>query len=522
MAKSNKITVYYIKDGLDNDSILEKGVSRLELNDGILYYNPKRIINPDWVDGFFNSNNNLRKIFKVASCQALFIKSVIIDKNERKFAISFGSGRFLLNEPVFVPNFGLKVVLNMIDEKNIKKIDTHNISSMPKHKSEQVAKVGGIREFSINYETDILMGITGGIDKDKNLSTIFGSNITGRDSLSANVKFDCKNIDIFLKEIYKYYNSDEYKKNGFAWIDNINRILPKDDLFEKLNGKLNGELKDIKNKTDKIWIDVPEIIKWEDIKGFYYKDKNDLKDDLNLLDLDGELSIEKLKHLNVHTLGCNKDEVIHKWSALKCLYAEIEFNDNIYIFINLCWYKVDSNFKKIINDNFNKILKKQSPIIDWPNFDGKNEKEYNINLSKKIKGSMCLDANNIHYGGGHSQIEFCDVFDIDCKNIIHVKKYAGSSVLSHLFNQGYASAELLKNDKEFKLKAAEKIQKQNPNFLFDDSADYNIIFVILNSKEPEKANNLPFFSKITLNHIVSTINNMKGYNSFVKIISTNI
>ena len=59
-----------------------------------------------------------------------------------------------------------------------------------------------------------------------------------------------------------------------------------------------------------------------------------------------------------------------------------------------------------------------------------------------------MDKQNVR-SGGRTAIEFCDMFG-SCKTKIHVKKGATSSELSHLFQQGTVSAELLADDQLFR------------------------------------------------------------------------
>ena len=55
-----------------------------------------------------------------------------------------------------------------------------------------------------------------------------------------------------------------------------------------------------------------------------------------------------------------------------------------------------------------------------------------------------MDCKKIHNGGGHSQLEFCDLFSSG-RDLIHVKRYGRSSApLSHLFAQGLDDAEGLR------------------------------------------------------------------------------
>lgn len=520
MTKANKVTTYCIKDGIDKADVIKEKVKSCELYGGTLFYKDKPIVSPTWVKNFFCDDDKIRNLFKVASSQAVYIKSIKIDGQEKFFAMGFGTGHHLLDKSTIVPNFGLKTVLNIIDEKNIKKVDTHNISSVPKHKSEQITKPGELQDFSLNIETDILMGITGEIHKSDTpkLYDMFGGNITGKDSIAASVRFDAKSIDQFLKKSYEYANFDKYKEKGFGWIDNIKRISKKDAIIPILNTKLDAQLKHYDDLDDKIWLAVPEIIQWEEIKGFKYKKIKSDKEvyNISLSDLGQDLSMEVLQKIRVQAVNANGEKK-YEWSALQCLYAEIDVNAHTYMYINSNWYEIDTDFETYINESYKKILNKDVPRIPWIETEVHFERDYNKALAKKIPNAICMDANNVFIGSGGSRVEFCDVFDVKNSNIIHVKNYAGSAVLSHLFNQGYVSATLLRNDEKFREEVSKKIRETVQDFKFGDK-DCNIIFAILQKKSKRNSNCLPFFSKVTLNNIVSLIDNIKGFNAFVKIV----
>lgn len=108
-----------------------------------------------------------------------------------------------------------------------------------------------------------------------------------------------------------------------------------------------------------------------------------------------------------------------------------------------------------------------------------------------------MDKKNIPYGGGYNKIEFCDLFSKN-KEIIHVKIYGGSSVLSHLFNQGLVSGELYKSEKSFRNKVNEELED---DFKLSDTnninpSNYKVIHVIISHVRKEL--NIPFFSKVSL------------------------
>lgn len=99
-------------------------------------------------------------------------------------------------------------------------------------------------------------------------------------------------------------------------------------------------------------------------------------------------------------------------------------------------------------------------------------------------------------------------------SLIHIKRYAGSSALSHLFNQGLVSGELLVSNPKFKEKVKEKTGRDAGEMM-----SKKIIFGII-TKKPDKFN-MPFFSKVSFNNVrrrllalgyeveVSKINNIK-------------
>ena len=117
-----------------------------------------------------------------------------------------------------------------------------------------------------------------------------------------------------------------------------------------------------------------------------------------------------------------------------------------------------------------------------------------------------MDKKNIRITGAASPVEPCDLFRGN-NEFIHVKRYGGSSVLSHLFNQGLVSGELFQMESEFrelfnsKLPKGRKLSntKVRPN-----RNDYKIIFAII-SESNEKDLSIPFFSRISLKHVITRL-----------------
>ena len=116
-----------------------------------------------------------------------------------------------------------------------------------------------------------------------------------------------------------------------------------------------------------------------------------------------------------------------------------------------------------------------------------------------------MDKKNIRYGGGASQIEFCDLFTRN-RVMVHVKRYGGSSVLSHLFAQGVVSATLFLQDSDFRRKVNQALPashrlsrpERRPNV-----QHYEVAFAIVSRSRGDLA--LPFFSKVNLRNACQTL-----------------
>ena len=128
----------------------------------------------------------------------------------------------------------------------------------------------------------------------------------------------------------------------------------------------------------------------------------------------------------------------------------------------------------------------------WPQH--VKEKDYlSTNPLNYSTNYQVLDRDNI-YVDGQSPIEPCDIYTND-KLLIHLKRYGSSSLLGHLFNQGYVSGDLLINSVEFKNKFNDKLIDEYK--IKDVNPSKFTISYVIGTKYPNNCK-LPLFSKITL------------------------
>lgn len=168
--------------------------------------------------------------------------------------------------------------------------------------------------------------------------------------------------------------------------------------------------------------------------------------------------------------------------------------------------RIQSQYEAIQSKRYEKHL---------PEYEDENEEKYNKRVVNSAPEEFALlDKENIRLPDAASPVEPCDIFRKE-KELIHVKRYGGSSVLSHLFNQGLVSGELLQRELIFRKEFNQKLpgnlkidrieERPKPN-------EYTIVFAIIS--EQEDGIDLPFFSKISLKHAV---NRLEAFGHNVKL-----
>ena len=506
--KSNRITIYMIKEDVDYNSVLKgyayKNILRSDEN-SVTYFYPTVQNRPEWLTSYFkvSDSNNICN----ANAKVISLHRLVLDGKERIFAIPFGNGKSLLNDDVIEEQFGIKTLLNSVPKNGFRQLCSSNYGGDHRTRNEQVPKKTDISEFGFDIYSDFLRRATA-----KSEEELFNKNtITGGDLLSVSVPVTIDNINDFLIKCYERYKSDKYKEN-FSWLDNIKEVKDK-----SLKLKLNNELLlNINNRNiDRVWMAVPEVIDWEDVSEFKYNSSLSGFDDVDIEQIyclfkDGFiLNIDSLKSKKVYAIPTDGGEPIYEWSLYNCLIAEIEYEDSAYCLNYGRWYKVNHDFVGDINNYYKSI---EISDIEFPFGVGEKEDEYNKKLCDSLSNSILMDKETVRVKGmGKSSIEVCDVLT-EKKELIHVKKNGGSSYLSHLFNQAAVSGEMLL-DSSFRNEANKKMKKDL--FCDDFNANQYTIILAIITKYTDERPKIPFFSKVSIQYAVDGLVR-KGYNVKIK------
>ncbi|MCX8666292.1 TIGR04141 family sporadically distributed protein [Acetobacteraceae bacterium B3987] len=534
MGKKNKIHIGLIRDNAVTTSGTVKDLFKDVCDSvtikngtdtvGTLYTDKSKEQFPTWIENFFQEESYKLSNASLFSANVKAVLHIEINNqgNIHHILIFFGNGRHLLKNDSLEERFGLKVILNIIDPESLRSLDKTALGSASKRSREQVSKEGHLHEFGVDIEQDLLNSITASIDK-KFLDEVktktkinLSKTVSGRDTIMLSGDINIGNIKSILPLIISKFLEETIEY--FEWVNNVKEIRSKnreDELKNELIKKIE------KKNYSNISLVPPSIIEWSDVKCFRYVKKKskdiDSLDARSLFELFSKdrNEIEEVFKKNIITISSSMDCINNKWNIYKCIYTEISINDSIYILSAGKWYEIKPSFIEKIDEDITRIYNDNTDYIPYncQNYD--NEQDYNEALAKHLGNAHCLDAKNIIHGGGHSRIEFCDIYTDN--KMIHVKRFTSSAQMSHLFSQGRVSAELLLNDSEFRQKVLDGLKKLNAPTSLSKSKpnprDYKIVFAII-GKEIKK---LPLFSKITLRNTYNQLSNY-GFTVLTKTI----
>jgi len=447
----------------------------------------------------------------VAGVAAIFLLEVA----DRKYALAFGQGgRHLLKEDVHEERFGLLATLNSVSSESLRCVDVQSLDAIQSHSRIQSGQASSPDQFGLDVEQDMLKAVVGAP-----VNQAMGTRMSGSDSLSVGVSLKLSDLPALLVQYKKSYEIDISGKD-YEWVNNIS-VTKSAALIQKLEVALDARL--ITKNSQNVWLAIPEIIDWDSVAGFVFTHgKNQMHPDITMEGFlktvqAGEMvTLELMRQRRVHCVDADFKRTYKDWSVFRCLYAELDTADGKFILNDGSWFKVDSDFVQRTNEDFKKIARSKRKM---PTYQDDGEGEYNARVATFFPQEFALldDKQKIFHGGGHGQVEVCDLFSVD-RELIHVKIYGKSSVFSHLFAQGFVSGQLIQIDQNFRKKVKAKLKAPFSELIpvVEKPAqdEFRIVYAVI-SAEPGEDLQLPFFSRVNLNN---TAQILRGFGYKVELL----
>jgi uncharacterized protein (TIGR04141 family) len=130
------LTIFLLREGVNHAKKALRDTSKLKLIEiradaqklCELYVQSPRSHPPSW-GKFFEGYIDIGELGRVSTSAAV----LLVTAKRRLFAVTFGQGRHLLDPGVYEERFGLRVVLNSIDEHSLRSIDKKTFDAISTH-----------------------------------------------------------------------------------------------------------------------------------------------------------------------------------------------------------------------------------------------------------------------------------------------------------------------------------------------------------------------------------------------------
>jgi uncharacterized protein (TIGR04141 family) len=524
------LSIYLIKAGVTDHEVIVPSSPKLDESRvrngrhtvGTLYvsYPPKGKL-PKWTD-FVRGGvaDEFLDALKVKTASGV----LLVEQDDRVFAITFGHGHHLIDNEQIVSDFGLKTTLNSVDPDAIRQVDRRKLDSTGRIAIEQSGIEIPIYQFGLDIEQDLVRRVTA-----KPRDPELGRQLSGKDALRVTAPLNLENLNAFLSKIYRISQETTYRDN-FAFIDNIAEIR-EEGLILALQGRVI-ELANDDGASD-VWMAPPDIIDWNLTQGMRYTDDSDeeLRQDIDLVTfgavaMGGDpITWDGLEHHRIHVID-NDDNELESWPARKCLYAEFEHDGHTYVLTEGKWYRINDDFATRVAQNFAAIPDCGLHLPVWTQ---RNEGQYNDDTAAASGGNLrLLDRQLINFPPGRDRMEFCDLLS-NQRHLIHVKQFSSSSGMSHLCSQAANSAEYLKMDSRFRELVNQKLTDLGipqafhvpAQFTNENAGQYEVVFGIA-GKHAHLPIEIPFFSKVSISHAARRCQGLGFRVSKLKIVKDNL
>lgn len=454
-------------------------------------------------------------IHGVQSASASGLLVLVVDGHT--FALTFGYGRSFLNQARIERRFGLKVVLNLIDEHQIRSLDTKVFDEMVVSRRTQPSRASDLPTFGVDVLRDILRAATGVAPDGSGYK-----NVSGSDSIVLGVDKPVTDLPALLRDLHAHYKKTRYQA-AFGWVDHLSEVNDP-ALINVLDEQLVGQLR--VNNTNSTHLAMPENLEWEDIEHFLIvpTTRQTQFDELELdkylmqpMTKPDELTVDQLKRRKVSVKFISSADAVARWSVYQCLVSEQRNQGKLYALVEGRWFEIADS---LVNQVDTVIASIPGATVHLPpGRPGELESDYNIRAAAASPELALLDRNLVAPNGARSKIEFCDLMSTD-GSLIHVKRKSRSSTLSHLFAQGHVSAEALV-DGVMRDQVRAAIQKAAgstdatpwldlvpPNGTPADRDKVTVTYAVIANSSAGGVEWLPFFSRLTLMQTVRDLARM--------------
>jgi uncharacterized protein (TIGR04141 family) len=468
--------------------------------EGTLFLQRPTASEPEWVPLLRRFVPNLPNLQRRRASAVL-----VLQEAAHWFAVTFGHGRLLLDPAKLEPNFGLKVVVNSVDADSLRSVDAQSLEELSLSTSARIGRDVAISSFGVDLERELVRGLAGSPPA----GDPFAVKLAGSTAVAIDADMDIPDLPSKCAEAFQRFGATTYKAR-FGWMDNIRRVedtAKATDLDDEIDALIAA------NSTDEFILALPEVVADDKASRFEFSTSNTRYDDLRWDDYvaeavaSGGLSVRAMRNLHhVITIDTNGQQD-NQWPVYDCLSVELRQGGAVYVLVSGEWYEVAATIAARAR-TYVEDLEIGAPAFISYSSAFNDEGDYNKALAASFGqgGAVLLDQQNVKAAGAQDAVEVADVLEVP-NRLIHVKRHARSSTLSHLFLQGMTSADLLLTDDTFRTNAGSKINQLAPGVNHAivangfNPTNVQIVFAVIAAPSRGTRHFLPFFSQLTCERV---------------------
>ncbi|MFB9477977.1 DUF6119 family protein [Streptomyces filamentosus] len=443
---------------------------------------------------------------------------IFLPVKNRTFAICFGYGSSTLEWSWVEANFGLRFAARRFDSKAMTGVGSRRIDSSARSQWVQIPTNSSISDFEVELDGEFTRKLIGNLSEGVEFPELGA--VVATDSVAFKLETDLNRVRDVLGVMLETAETGDVTKD-LAFIDSLEPLRAKSEVVKTLERLLTMEFfgDRVRNTQGPAaeGLDVhllafapPDDLSVENIHNFViYKGEDSQEfEEMSLqslraaiLSFPGKFGVTSLASMKVQARDSNGAAASIARPLKHWLIFEAGNQDRRYLLTLGKWYALAESYSKKLDEDLAQIedVTDVLNLRTWDDWGPKKnwEKHFNERAAEGRNDLICLDRHPIYSEG--DQIEACDLLHAD-GYLVHVKKYTGSQTLSHLFSQGFVSAQTLISDAAYRSDFLEAVNSINPALVgvAGSMPPKFVTYAIAFDDQQWLPQDLPTFSKVNL------------------------
>lgn len=430
-----------------------------------------------------------------------------IPTNNRIFLVSLGYAHTRLDSEWFEPEFGKIASLSIIPPGRVLEVSAEQVFARKHVASERAPKASDVKNFGFQSDRDLVSAVEGTpIDADQRH---VGKRISGSTSLRCSLPIH--HIPEALTFLFARFNSGDHSQ---SFPEMLNLVSVKDETVTRALDTLLDAKLSAQDAEQHIALVAPTI-KVTDGKypsKFSYGKFISNPATTPYLSVAGwtthlnrsgaTRSINSARETKVNFLEDDLS-LLGFTNLYQCIGADVLYQEAPHVLSAGVWYRTNQTHLAQVASKLASIAGPQHALPTWDRV--MSEGSYNERTCPQGSAFSYFDKDLIHYGGGQSKFEFCDIAHLDSRTLYFVKKATASAGMSHLYEQVRRTSELFFSpDGDFRNHLKTKLLARDAtiNTVWLDNPpkrhEWNLCLVSMG----KSAGQLPFFAKCGIARLV--------------------